>query len=404
MRNILILTYWNYSDALIQTYTLPYLGMIRKNLPAGSTLYLVTLEKDQLSLQGPNYSVIKTRLKEDGIEWLPFRYHRFGALAFFYWIGIGVKLGLMILRKKIEVIHCWCTPAGAIGYVLATIFQRQLIIDSYEPHAEAMVENGTWNRRGIAFRLLFWLEKKQTNRADVLIATTEGMRGYAKEKYGVHVKQFYVKPACVDLDLFSEKDKKNSSLLARFGLKDKIVCVYAGKFGGIYLKQEVFDFFRQASIFWGDRFRVLLLTSHKREEINEFCQEAELSQEIVISTFVDHHDVPPYMGLGDFAITPVRPVPTKRFCSPIKDGEYWAMGLPIIIPANISDDSGIIERNGAGALLHSFSTQAYVESIEKIDTILQRPRPETIGKIRAIAVRFREFGIAAEVYNRVYGS
>ena len=35
-----------------------------------------------------------------------------------------------------------------------------LVLDSYEPHAEAMVETNAWKKRGIAFRTLFYLEKK----------------------------------------------------------------------------------------------------------------------------------------------------------------------------------------------------------------------------------------------------
>ena len=30
--NVLVLTYWSYKDALIQTYTLPYVRIIQKNL------------------------------------------------------------------------------------------------------------------------------------------------------------------------------------------------------------------------------------------------------------------------------------------------------------------------------------------------------------------------------------
>ena len=44
-RNILVLTYWSYSDALIQAYTLPYLRIMLRVLPPGSKVHLVTLEK-----------------------------------------------------------------------------------------------------------------------------------------------------------------------------------------------------------------------------------------------------------------------------------------------------------------------------------------------------------------------
>jgi len=47
-KNVLILTYWSYHDALIQTYTLPYVRIIKKYLPAKSKIFLVTLEQKKL--------------------------------------------------------------------------------------------------------------------------------------------------------------------------------------------------------------------------------------------------------------------------------------------------------------------------------------------------------------------
>ena len=94
MKNILILTYWSYPDALIQTYTLPYVRIIKKNLPSGSSIYLLTLEKDQSVLEKPKREEIAEKLKHEGIRWLPFAYKPFGVAAFVLWIGISLKLML----------------------------------------------------------------------------------------------------------------------------------------------------------------------------------------------------------------------------------------------------------------------------------------------------------------------
>ena len=123
--------------------------------------------------------------------------------------------------------------------MLSKFTGAELVIDSYEPHAESMVENGTWKKDGLAYKILFSLEKKQTQRAKALIGTTAGMKQYALEKYGVEVKNFFVKPACVDLEKFSPSEK-DSKLLKEFGFENKIVCVYAGKLGGIYFKRRSF--------------------------------------------------------------------------------------------------------------------------------------------------------------------
>ena len=124
----------------------------------------------------------------------------------------------------------------------------------------------------------------------------------------------------------------------------------------------------------------------------------------LVIRFVSHSDIPDYMGLGDFAVTPVKPIPTKRYCTPIKDGEYWALGLPVVIPSNISDDSSLIERNHAGAILYSFDRENYGNAIHVISDLLEKPHREVLNsRIRSLASEHRNFRIAREVYAKVYG-
>ncbi len=401
MKNMLILTYWSYPDALIQTYTLPYVRIIRKIIPEGSSIYLITLEKDVHILEESKKDAIKAQLAQEGIRWLPFAYTPFGIVAFFSWLRISLKLSWIIVRKNISFIHCWCTPAGAIGYFLSLLLNRKLVVDSFEPHAETMVENGTWKRASFAFRLLFWLEKKQADRASYIISATEGMREYAAQKYGLSIDNFFVKPACVDLDLFNEV-LNNQQLRQDLGLEKKIVCVYAGKFGGIYLEDEIFDFVKVAADYWGDSFRFLILTNHTHEEIAAYRRSSGLREHQVIMKFVPHQEVPRYMGLADFGLTPVKPIPTKRYCTPIKDGEYWALGLPVVISANISDDSEIIESNNIGVVLKAFDKIAYHHAVIQLEEILKTP--DLRGKIRNIAKQYRSFDIAQKVYNQIYSA
>ena len=396
--NLLVLTIWSYEDALIQAYTLPYVRIIRKQVASDRKIFLVTLEKRDLTLA--EKATIKSRLREGGIEWLSFRYQPMSATAMLRWLIVSIQLFVVVVSKKISIIHCWCTPAGAIGYGIAKILHCKLVIDSYEPHAEAMVENGTWARGSLITRLLFWFERKQTKRADFIISTTESMRSYAQSRYGVTIRNFLVKPACVDLNLFDRRNIANNDLAGQLGLDGKIVCVYAGKLGGIYLDKEVFDFIKVAIDHWGNQFRFLLLTNHTKDEIEILCKQAGVDSGFVILKFVSHSEVPAYMSLGHFALTPVKPVPTKRYCTPIKDGEYWSLGLPVIIPANISDDSDIILKHRIGAVLPALNTEAYKAAIAKVDLMLHDPT--LAEKIRAVATKYRSFEIAESVYHTVY--
>jgi hypothetical protein len=396
--NILVLTYWSFSDALIQTYTLPYVRMMRNAIAPTRKIFLVTLERNHRSARKARQPL----LDEDRIIWTPLTYHAFGWRAFSFWIIQIVGLAWLTWKERISFIHCWGTPVGAIGCVLSWLTGRTLILDSYEPHAEAMVENGTWSREGVPFRLLFWMEKKQTQRASCFIAATDSMRFYSKEKYGVTIENVFTKPAGVNLERFNLTQVKRPEIMSRLGLRpEHIVCVYAGKFGGIYLAQEVFDFFSIAAAYWKTAFRVVLLTSTPLDEIARYCLLSGLDPDIVAVKFIPHDDVPPYLGVADFSITPVKPVPSKRHCTPIKDGEYWALGLPVVIPENISDDSTIIERHRIGAVLNELNERAYREAVIKIDGLIKKPAMR--DTIRKIAYQYRSFDQAENIYNKIYG-
>jgi glycosyltransferase involved in cell wall biosynthesis len=393
-KNILVITYWSYRDALIQTYTVPYLKIIRKYLPAGSRIFLTTLEQTRLRMTGEELRATTAELEGEGVRLVPFNYSRFGLAAMAKWLVFLWRLFRLCRRERITHIHAWCTPGGAVGYILSRLTGLPLVIDSYEPHAEAMVENGAWPAGGLAFKILFLLEKLQSKHAACVIATTAGMKAYAGEKYGAILRRFYVKPACVDLNAFSSEDRKRPALLERYGLEGKLVCVYAGKIGGIYLEREIFDFFAVASRYWGERFRVLMLTDAAPSRVRELSLASGLDPSIVTTMFVAHAEVPAHMGLGDFALNPVKPVPTKRYCTSIKDGEYWAMGLPVVITPRISDDSEIIRERGIGSVITELDAEAYLRSVREIDALLDGySREELYAKVRHVAVLYRDFSI-----------
>jgi glycosyltransferase involved in cell wall biosynthesis len=398
--NIMVLTQWSFKDALVQTYTLPYVAIIRKIISADRKILIVTAEQTHIALNKRETEAINTEWSTVNMQLLALPYRRFGLKKIIASSTQFFKLYRLIKKEKVKVIHAFCTPAGSIAYLLCKITGTKLVIDSYEPHAEAMVENGSWKKTSLAYKILFALEKKQSKRASFIISAAEGMKQYAKEKYGIEIRSHFIKPACVNLQQFFPHEK-NETLLKELGLDNKIVCVYAGKLGGIYLKDEVFNFIKTCSDYWKNNFRFLMLTNATREEINSEIKRAGIPDDVVISKFVSHHQIPEYLSLGDFAINPVKPVPTKRYCTSIKDGEYWAMGLPVIISPNISEDSAIIEKEKTGVVL-DFSNPVEINSaIGKIEELL-KGQAGLKNKIRSIAEKFRSFDIAENIYKEIY--
>jgi glycosyltransferase involved in cell wall biosynthesis len=267
-----------------------------------------------------------------------------------------------------------------------------------------MAEGRTWKPNGIAFRILFLLEKLQLKKANEVICANAGMISYSQKVYGIQKKRYFVKPACVNLELFSMNNIKNEELMNELDLRGKVTCVYAGKFGGLYLEQEVFDLLKVAADHWGEKFRVLLLTNHSDEEISKYASVSKLDKKYIVKRFVPHRKIPDYLGVADFALCPMKPLPSRRYAAPIKNAEYWALGLPVIITKDISDDSELINNNNAGYVLSELNNNEYKRAIIKIDELLiEKNRQELYSMIRPIAEIKRNFTIAKEVYSKIYG-
>jgi glycosyltransferase involved in cell wall biosynthesis len=395
--NVLVITYWKFDDALIQTYTLPYLRIIRDLLPEESEITLITME--------PEGEVKKYIPVEKGITRYSFRYFSFGIRAALSWHNNFRHLRNIVRKKKIKAVHSFCTPAGWPGNAISRQMGIPLIIDSFEPHAVPMVETGTWKANGIAYATLIGIERKQVRVAKWVIGVVPEMQEYAARNYGHLPKNFLVKPACIDFSQFDLAKRNNSTLRTNLGLNDSIVCVYAGKFGGLYLRQEAFRFFRVAREVFGDKFKVLLLTSTPKEEIATLCDEARLDPTTVVSTFVPHAEVPEYMGLADFAFSAFKPVPSRKYCTPIKNGEYWAMGLPVVIGEGISVDSDIIRHNNAGYVLESLRDDEFRKAAQHIKHLFSsEDRDKLAERIHQLAQKHRNFTIAEEVYRTIYSN
>ncbi len=397
---MLVITYWDFNEAHVQANVLPNLRILSK--VSDADVYLFCLNKKPLSSEEERK--VAAELAVDRIHLLWFHYSHFGLKMMLKFLWLIPYLCISVFSKKISRIYAWCTTAGAIGYLASVLTRRPLVLESYEPHAEAMVENGYWTTKRFPYKVLSWFEKKQAQRAQFIIAANSGMGAYVQKRYNYTIpkEKLYAKPACVDLHQFDPEEKVRVKARNELGYTPgNIVCLYAGKFGGIYLEEETFELLKACYNEWGTEFRVLLLTSQDEDYIQKHCKRVGVPFGIFTIRFVPHHQVPGMMQAADFAICPVKPVPTKRFCTPVKNGEYWALGLPVIITAGISDDSDIIQENNIGAVIESLDERGYVEAVKEMSSLLRGNRNEVSEKIRSIAVRYRNYDIAWTIYQDI---
>ncbi len=391
-RNILILTTWAFNDGLVQSAVLPYIEMIRQIDPETS-FYLVTSELGDFP-----------ELDHPYIKIIAFKQYNFGFKKLFQSLQMFLRLQKITRKRDIAIVHCFCPPAAVYGYMLSKLSNVPLLLDSYEPHAEAMTEGGTWQRNSLAFRILFNFEKWQTKRAAAIVSCTQGMTDYARKKYGVVPQNFFVKPACVNLALFYFSDDLRQKFRNKLGYKDEVVCIYVGKLGGHYLDKELFDFLKCAIPIFEGKLRLLMLTGDKPETISLFARESQVDSKYITILKAPYAEVNGYLNAADFAINLNKPVPSKRYGSPIKTGEYWAAGLPILIPKNISDDSHIINTEKIGHVFNSLDEDGYNEAANSMKDILLTDKAKLKNQIREVAIRFRGYQIAEKVYSKLFGS
>ena len=401
-RNILLLTTWGYNEGLIQAATLPYLKIIQE--ANRGIIYLSTEEKETSALAGEYLAEVNAALAAYRIVWKPQPYASLGMKKQISTLTTVGKLALFVMAKKISAIHAFCTPAGVTGYLVSKLTGRRLVMDSFEPHSEYMLESGVWAKESFTYRFLQGMEKKMARHAAHIIATTESMREYAACTYGMkNTADFFVRPTCVDLDAFQYSAARRAAIREQLGCSELITGIYAGKFGGTYLSGETFAFFKAAYDHWKGNFFLILLSPHTEAEIAAYCTQSGFPRRQVFLKNVPHSEVPGYLSAADFALTPVRPTPSKKYCTPIKDGEYWAVGLPVIITKDISDDSDIIEREHGGAVIQELNTAGYVAALLCLDTLIAgTPSGELRQHVRRIAERYRNFDIARQVYRNIY--
>ena len=98
--NILIFTQWSFKDALVQTYTLPYVDIIRKIIPPGIKILVVTSEQQQVALSDVETAQVNREWEKRNMQLLPEPYKRFGLKKMFAAGKNLLRLRAIIKKRK----------------------------------------------------------------------------------------------------------------------------------------------------------------------------------------------------------------------------------------------------------------------------------------------------------------
>jgi glycosyltransferase involved in cell wall biosynthesis len=396
---ILFLGYWGLHDGLTTSTIFPHLRLLQAR-PDVQAIRLVTVERGpqaQAELAfDPGFAVSK-------ITFEPLR-SRPGSNVILNKIEDFTRFPAELIKQvaafKPDFILARGAPAGALAYLVWQKTKLPFYVESFEPHADYMLESGVWRRYDPRYLFQRHWEKRQKQLARGLMPVAENYRQQLMAE-GVPASRIVTVPCSVDAAAFAFAAAARQRVRQRLGFTDPqaILGVYVGKFGGIYYDEEAFAVFRAAADHFGAAFRLLILTPDPLADVQRRLAAVGLPAAHAHITKAPHHEVPDYLSAADFAFATIKPAPCRLFCSAIKIGEYWANGLPVVLPEGIGDDSSIIRAEGGGAVFSLARPESIGQALAHVQAQLRDPNHRST--IRELAVRHRSVARAREAYDQL---
>ena len=397
---ILFLSYWGIHDDLTTSTVLPHLRLLQER-PDVTAVRLVTIERGEEVQAKP---VFLPDFEASKISFEPLCSKSAGNVMLNKiedFTRFPKELVKQVAKFEPDFILARGAPAGALAYLVWQKIKLPFYVESFEPHADYMLESGVWGRYDPRYLFQRHWEKRQKQQARGLMPVAENYRQQLIRE-GVPAGSIITVPCSVSLPAFIPDPVRRTEVRARLRFPvQAVVGVYVGKFGDIYYDQEAYDLFRAAAEHFGPSFRLIVLTPNPLDDVRQKLAAVGLGEGRSFVTKAPHHEVPAYLAAADFAFAPIRPAPCRLFCSAIKVGEYWASGLPVVLTEGVGDDSEIIRREGGGVVFDLTHPASVPAAMQQVADIMQQPgyRQQIIG----LAARHRSVQRAAQAYETFFG-
>jgi glycosyltransferase involved in cell wall biosynthesis len=366
----LYISYFGALKHLSQTQVIPYLKGLAAN---GVGVTLLSFEerwadpRDEASAR----TALAAELRQSGISWIALRYHKRPSLPATAWdvtVAVVVSFYLVICRR-IGVVHARSHVPAVPALLLKLLLRRKLVFDLRGTMAEEYVDAGVWRRGSWAYRVTKSVERAALHHADAVVMLTSRIRDQlSAQEPSALARKATVIPCCVDLSLYTAVDKEQAR--ARLGLGRSRVMVYAGSLGGWYLTDEMVRLFLAARRIDPQMyFLVVTQTPSLAEEAFSRCG---VDGGAFSVRTVPPRDVSVHLQAADFAISLIKPAPSKVSSSPTKVAEYLASGLPILANRGIGDVDEVIERHEVGVLIENLDELAYRQAVTSILALIDQ--------------------------------
>jgi hypothetical protein len=396
---ILYLAYWGVKDGLTVSVVYPHLELLQEKEEIDKIIF-VTIEREgayEKKLDPRfNHKVVHQPLFSKNLS-----------------IGLINKINDFLIfpkqLKKILIDHQvdLAFTHGMVSGSLTHLVCPKLNIPYYvfaEPHSEYMLEAGVWKKQDPRYIFQKKWEDGQLNTASGIFSVTENYIQRINKEYPKKVSEkAYFAPNAVDLNLFAFNADKRAELRAQLGLTDKdVVGIYVGKFGGIYLEEKAFEIFKTGDALIPNM-KLIILSPQEKETIMTMANTAGYDKEFLV-TKVPHDEVKNYLFAADFGISVQNPKPSNLFLCPLKNGEYWAAGLPIFSIKDVGDDTRRIEADGAlGAIFELDNQESIKHAFGQIHSLIEAKTDRLNNAPRKAAESFKNIEMATALIDKALG-
>ncbi|HYH15772.1 MAG TPA: hypothetical protein VD794_11155 [Flavisolibacter sp.] len=343
--NILYISYWELADGLTQSTVLPHLQVLANSDKIKQITFL-TIERS--SKRQPLNPSVSEKVKHIPLVSKNLPVNLINKINDFVYFPRQIEA--LIKSNNINAIIARGAPAGALVYKISKRMGVPYYVESFEPHAHYMLESNVWKPWDPRYLFQLKWERAIKKSATGLMPVSQNYR-LKLEHEGVASNRLFTVPCSVNLNEFEFNSSKR--LLTRQELEigeNEKVAIYVGKFGGIYYDQEAFLLFKKL-LSINPLLRFIIITPDKHEAIYEKLSQHELDSTRFSIKTVLHKEVPAYLSAADFALATIKPSKSRKYCSAIKVGEYWANGLPVLITPGVGDDSDLIDKLNIGVVL-----------------------------------------------------
>jgi len=355
--NILYINGWSINDQLTVATSFPSLNIL-SNSSAVESITFITPEVTK--------STRTLKLKNTIHIGLPVNNSISGSLVrFFEELFFLCALIQICNKKKFDLIIARGAPSGGRASFLSFFLKIPFVVESFEPHSQYMIDSGVWTWFDPRFWVQRFWEYSAIKRASAIITVSNNFSNKLIRN-GVETDRVFTTPCTVDLAKFAFNLNDRICVRAELSIPlDAIVGIYVGKFGGIYFDlADSFKIFSDAFRFL-EKFYLVILSDVSREDINKIISVNgyKIDSKFIITKSIAHAQVSSYLSSADFGYALIKNGASKLYCSPVKIGEYWASGLPVIIPDGIGDDSAIIANSKLGVIIGDKDGWIYSERL-----------------------------------------